>query len=50
MSGEQVTVEVRCVVCGRTLGVYRGEVFYIAGRWTLEDARVVCSKCAKVSR
>ncbi len=43
--GRAVTLEVRCSKCGRILGYYKGEIFWIDGLWKPSHVRIVCSKC-----
>jgi len=40
-----VTLEVRCSKCGRILGYYKGETFWIEGLWKPSEAWIVCSGC-----
>jgi len=42
---EQV-LEVRCSKCGRVLGHYRGEAFWIMGVQPF-DAKILCVECKK---
>ena len=39
-----VTLEVRCSRCGRLLGYYKGEEFWVDGCHPSET-RIVCLKC-----
>ena len=41
-----VTLEVRCSRCGRVLGYYKGEEFWVDGCHPSET-RVVCLKCRR---
>jgi DNA-directed RNA polymerase subunit RPC12/RpoP len=43
MSEEDVTLEFRCVRCGKKLGVYIGKVFFVFG--LSADAKIVCEEC-----
>jgi DNA-directed RNA polymerase subunit RPC12/RpoP len=40
---EEVTLEFRCVRCGKKLGVYTGKTFYILGLDA--EAKIVCEEC-----
>ena len=42
---KEVTLEVRCSKCGRILGYYKGETFWIDGLWKPSEVRIVCLKC-----
>ena len=43
MSEEDVTLEFRCVRCGKKLGFYTGKTFYILGLDA--EAKIVCEEC-----
>jgi hypothetical protein len=40
------TLQVQCSKCGRILGYYNGETFWIEGIHP-KDAKVICTECKK---